>query len=322
MKLSKVIKAGIKYICDKDYRFIINATLGFYNNMADEKYLKSKYKACFKKELNLENPQTFNEKLQWLKLYDRRHIYTSMVDKFTAKEYVSQRIGEEYVIPNVAGPWSSFDEIDFDLLPEQFVLKTTHDCGGVVICKDKKLFNKKKAKKFIEKHLKTDYYLTCREWPYKNVEPRIFAEEYMKDENEKNLSECTAEEQLTDYKFFCFDGKVKALFVATDRSNQYEETKFDFFDEKYNHLDIVQGHPNAKTTPKKPQSFELMKSLASKLSEGIPQVRVDFYQVGNRVYVGELTLFHFSGDVPFQPEEWDYKFGEWIMLPAEKTRND
>ncbi len=323
MILLKIINAGIKYIVDKDYRFIINSTLGLYNNTEDEIYLKRKYKAYMKKELNLDNPQTFNEKLQWLKLNDRKPVYTSMVDKYAAKEYISSRVGDEYVIPAVGGPWKSFDEIDFDKLPEQFVLKTTHDCGGVVICKDKQSFKKIKAKRFLEKHLKKNYYLTCREWPYKNVEPQIFAEMYMKDMNasdEKGASDKNTEEQLTDYKFFCFDGRVEALFVATDRASKSEETKFDFFDADFNRLDIVQGHPNSTNLPNKPQNFEKMKQLAAILSRGIPQVRVDFYEVGAKIYVGELTLFHFGGNVPFRPEVWDYTFGKWIELP-EKIGN-
>lgn len=285
--------------------------------VSDKLWIQIKYLQWFKKLPDLKNPQTFNEKLNWLKLYDRRPEYTTMVDKYEAKQYVSDRIGNEYVIPTVGGPWKSFDEIDFDALPDQFVLKTTHDCGGVVICKDKNTFDKVTAKIFLEKHLKNNYYLTCREWPYKNVEPRIFAEAYMKDETIEERKV----EQLTDYKFFCFDGKVKALFIATDRADETTETKFDFFDSNFIHLDIIQGHPNAAVTPTKPAAFELMKNLASELSKGIPQVRVDFYEVGNRIYVGELTLFHFSGNVPFKPEKWDYEFGSWIELPNRKERD-
>ncbi len=280
----------------------------------DRLYIQMKHLQWFGHLCDFKNPQTFNEKLQWLKLYDRNPVYTTMVDKYEAKKYVSDRIGAEYVIPAVGGPWEKFDEIDFDTLPEQFVLKTTHDCGGVVICKDKTHFDKQKAKQFLEMHLKNNYYLTAREWPYKNVKPRIFAEAYMKDESQAGRQV----EQLTDYKFFCFDGEVKALFIATDRADSSTETKFDFFDAEFNHLEIIQGHPNADFPPQKPAAFELMKQLASVLSKGIPQVRVDFYEVGNRIYVGELTLFHFSGNVPFKPEEWDYTFGSWIKLPEKR----
>ena len=258
-------------------------------------------------KLNVDRPITYNEKLQWLKLNDRNPDYVEMVDKYEAKKYVSSVAGEQYIIPTL-GVWNSFDDIEFDLLPDKFVLKTTHDCGGIKIV-DKSSFNKEEVKAFINKHLQRRYFFEHREWPYKNVKPRIIAEQYMEDEK-------TAE--LRDYKFFCFNGEVKALFIATDRQKPGEEVKFDFFDENFNHLPIKQGHPNAKVPPEKPEKFEEMKMLASKLSENIPHVRVDFYEVNGQVYFGEMTFYHFAGTVPFQPEEWDYKFGEWIKLPEKK----
>ena len=273
--------------------------------LSSKVYLKLKYKACMGKKLNLKNPQTYNEKLQWLKLYDRKDIYTTMVDKYDAKKYVADIIGEEYIIPTL-GVWDKFDDIDFDTLPNQFVLKCTHDSGGLVIVKDKAKLNKVQAKKKIEKSLKTNYYLVGREWPYKNVQPKIIAERYMED---------TETQELRDYKFFCFNGEVKALFVATDRGNMNEETKFDFYDENFNHLPFLNGHPNATKEIKKPINFDKMKGLASKLSNGIPQIRVDFYEIDGEIYFGELTFFHHSGLTPFEPEEWDYWWGNWITLP-------
>ena len=233
-----------------------------------------------------------------------------MADKYEAKKWISDRIGNEYVIPILGGPWNSFDEIDFSKLPNQFVLKTTHDCGGVVICKDKKELNMNQIKIFLEKHLKNNYFLTGREWPYKNIKPRIFAEAYMND----GLTKKNNKEQLTDYKFFCFDGTPKAMFIATDRADETVDTKFDFYDMQFNHLPIIQGHPNSQTSHDKPQNFEKMKKIAGQLSKGVPQLRVDFYEANGKVYVGELTLFHYSGTVPFNPEKWDYIFGEWINL--------
>ena len=259
-------------------------------------------------KLNLKNPRTFNEKLQWLKLHDRKPFYTDMVDKYLAKEYVSKIIGNEYIIPTL-GVWNHFDDIDFERLPNRFVLKCTHDSGGVVICKDKQAFDYKNAEKVLEYSLKQKFYLQTREWPYKNVKPRIIAEEYLEDNELK---------ELRDYKFFCFDGQVKALFVASDRQNKAEETKFDFFDPSYNFLKIVNGHPNSEIPPSKPKNFEKMIELAEKLSKDIPHVRCDFYEVNGKVYFGELTFYHWSGLVPFIPSEWDIVFGSWLKLPTDK----
>lgn len=304
-KLSKVIQ----YIFDRDYRFIKDCRTGKYDHLSDEEFLRRKFYARMKTELNLEQPRTFNEKLQWLKLYDRRPEYTQMVDKLAVKKYVSDRIGEEYVIPTL-GVWERFEDIEFDSLPNQFVLKCTHDSGGLVICKDKSNFSIKKARRKIEKSLRRDFFAVGREWPYKHVPKRIIAEKYMED---------TETGELRDYKFFCFGGEPKALFVATERHTPGEEVKFDFFDADYHHLDLIQGHQNAKIVPKKPQQFELMKELARNLSQDIPHVRVDFYEVNGRAYFGELTFFHFDGVVPFEPSKWDDLFGSWIELPEKRS---
>lgn len=271
----------------------------------DKFYLKLLFWLKMGKKLNLKHPKSYSEKLQWLKLYNRNPLYTSLVDKFLVKEYVSEIIGNQYVIPTL-GVWNKFDDIDFNQLPNQFVLKCTHDSGGLVICKDKSKFDIKKARKKINKSLKCRYYKSYREWPYKDVVPKIIAETYMEDESG----------ELKDYKFFCFDGKVKSLFIASDRQKEDEDTKFDFFDNEYNHLPFTNGHPNAKFLPKKPQMFKEMVNLAEILSEGFPHVRIDLYEVGTKIYFGEMTFFHWSGFVPFNPESWDYKFGEWLQLPS------
>lgn len=272
-------------------------------------YLKILYKYKMRKKLNLINPTTYNEKLQWLKLNDRNPYYSKLVDKFEVKKIVAELIGEEYIVPNL-GVWCKFDAIDFNLLPDQFVLKTTHDSGGVVICRNKENFDIKEAKTKLQHHLKRNYYLNLREWPYKNVTPRIIAEDYLI--NVKN-------QDLKDYKFFCFDGVAKAMFIASERSNPLEETKFDFYDMEFNHLDFTNGHPNAEISQDKPQNFEVMKKLAEKLSESLPHARIDFFEVNGKVYFGEITFFHWSGLVPFKPEKWDAIFGEWLKLP--KKRN-
>lgn len=271
----------------------------------DKEYLKLRFRANMAKKLDLNNPQTYNEKLQWIKLYDRNPLYTKLVDKYEVKPYVAERIGQEYIIPTL-GVWEKVEDIDFESLPNQFVLKCTHDSGGLVICKDKTKLNINEAKQKLNKSLKNNFFYVGREWPYKNVKPRILAEAYMEDKE-------TAE--LRDYKFFCFDGVVKAMFVATERQKEGEEVKFDFYDADYNHLPFRQGHPNAKEPTEKPATYEKMRSLAEMLSQGLPQVRVDLYEVNGKNYFGELTFFHHDGFVEFEPEEWDYTFGSWINLP-------
>lgn len=276
--------------------------------LSDKTFLTLNYRLAFGRWPNVENPQSFNEKLLWLKLYDRRKEYSQLVDKYEVKKYVANLIGEQYLIPTLR-IWDSVEEIDIEGLPDQFVLKCTHDSGSVVICKDKTRFDFQQAVRKLKKKYHKNLYNWAREWVYKNVKPRVIAEQYMEDSKTS---------ELRDYKFFCFDGVVKAMFVATERQKVGEEVKFDFFDPDFNHLPFRQGHPNAKTPPEKPENLEEMKRLAATLSKGIPQVRVDFYEVDGKVYFGELTFSHFAGMVPFNPEEWDYTFGSWIQLP-EKT---
>ncbi len=273
--------------------------------LSDSTLIKLKWKLCMDYPLNLDNPKTYNEKIQWLKLHDRKPVYTTMVDKYEAKKYVAKIIGEEYIIPTIA-VYDRVEDINFDALPDQFVMKCTHDSGGLVICKDKSKLDKEAALKTLNRFLHRRYYYQNREWPYKNVKPRIIVEKYMEDEKTK---------ELRDYKFFCFDGVIKALFIASDRQAKDEVTKFDFFDAEFIHLDIKNGHPNASAPIEKPETFEEMKKLAEKLSQHIPHLRVDFYEVNGKAYFGELTFSHWSGFVPFEPREWDEKFGEWIKLP-------
>lgn len=270
-------------------------------------YLKFRHRLGFWP--NLKNPQRYNEKLQWLKLYDRKPIYTVMVDKVKARDYVASKIGAQYLIPSL-GVWSDPEEIDFDALPNQFVLKCNHNSGtGMCICKDKSQIDISKVKAGLKRGLAEDYFYHGREWPYKDVPRRIIGEKFMIDE---------AEDDLKDYKFFCFDGVVKALFIVADRNKKNKRIKLDWFDANGNHLDMERGYPKAEVPPALPQNFEKMKELASILSEGIPQLRVDFYEVNGQIYFGELTFSPGNGLEPFYPDEWDYKFGEWIVLPDQK----
>ena len=282
------------------------AAYGLFDFLSDEAYLKVMFRIYVGRKLNLDHPKSYNEKLQWLKLYNHRPEYITMVDKYRVRGYIAQTIGEKYLIPLI-GVWDNADEIDFASLPDQFVLKCNHDSGSIVICQDKKTFNIDEAKRKLNNSLKNSNYRKTREWPYKDVKRKIICEKYMED---------SATKELRDYKFFCFDGEIKALFVACDRQKGGESVKFDYFDRDYHHLDMMQDHPLANKVPEKPQCFEEMKKCAEQLSKGIPHVRVDFYEVDGKVYFGELTFFHHSGFVPFKPEEWDYMFGEWLRLPA------
>ncbi len=304
MNIKKIIRCGRLFVFDKNYRTKWLCSRGFYKSMSDERYLKKLYKASMGKPLNLDNPITFNEKLQWLKLYDRKPIYTTMVDKYEAKKYVADIIGEEHIIPTL-GVWDRFEDIDFDSLPNQFVLKCTHDSGGLVICRDKNRLDRKAARKKINAALKRNYYYSSREWPYKDVKPRIIAEQYMEDRSGP----------LPDYKAFSLDGFTRAMAIATERFNKGEETKFDFSNMEFRHLPFTNGHPDSKKDIKRPEAFEKMVELANEFSKGNPPLGVDFYEIDGQVYFGELTFSHWSGMMPFEPEKWDTKFGEWIKLP-------
>lgn len=291
------------------FKFILKLdSLGIFR-LKDITFLKYKYYTKTGNRLNVLEPQTFNEKLQWLKLYDRKEKYTEMVDKYAVKEYVANIIGEEYIIPTL-GIYNNFDEIDLEKLPNKFVIKCTHDSGGLIVCKNKKELDIKRARKKINKSLKTNYYYCGREWPYKNVKPRIIVEKYMEDKKTK---------ELRDYKFFCFNGIPKLMFIATDRGKK--ETKFNYYDLKFNKLEIKQHYPNDDRVIFKPQNFDKMIELSKKLSKGIPHVRVDWYEINGKMYFGELTFYHFSGFEPFKPEEWDYRLGEWLQLPKKEVVN-
>ena len=274
--------------------------------MTDKYYIKVLWKRAMKYELDLNNPVTFNEKLQWLKLHDHNPLYPILVDKYRVKDYVAERIGAEHMIPTLA-VYKSADEIDLDKLPDQFVLKCNHDSGSVVLCRDKSKFDLEAAKKKLDKCMKKNFYWEAREWAYKHVKPVIIAEQYMED---------TKTHDLPDYKFFSFDGEVKALFIATERSNENTETRFDFFDMDFNHINVTNGHPNADILPSKPKCFDQMVAFSKELSKGFPEVRCDFYEVDGKVYFGEYTFYHWGGTTPFKPSDFDKELGQWIKLPS------
>lgn len=272
----------------------------------DKAYLKLIYNVSMGKKLNLDTPQTFNEKLQWLKLYDRNPEYTKMVDKYEVKKYVAEKIGEEYIIPTL-GVWDSFDDIDFDKLPEQFVLKCTHDSGGLVICRDKSKLDIDTVKRKVKRSLNRNYFYSSREWPYKKVKPRIIIEKYMKNNND------TQQSSLNVYKIFCFDGDPK--IIQTIQNDKTELETIDYFDTEWNILDIRQNFPNSKHPLECPKTLHIMLEKARILSRGHAFIRTDFYEIDNRVYFSELTFYSDSGMAKFNPEEWDLKLGEYIKLP-------
>lgn len=280
--------------------FVIRRPWG--NLISDRSYLKIDYFLNLGKKLNLNNPVTFNEKMQWLKLYNRNPIYTTMADKLEVKNYITEKIGDRYVI-KLLGSWDTFDEIDFDLLPEKFVLKTTHGCGGMVICKNKGDLDVEKARKIINKSLKADYFYQGREWPYKNIKKRILAEEYMQDGDSENL---------TVYKIFNLSGIPTIIQVIQDDKTAKET--IDYFDTEWNLLDLKQNFPNSPNHLPKPRTLDDMLELARKLSEGMPFIRTDFYEINGEVYFSEFTFFSDDGFAEFHPGEWDEKLGEKIDL--------
>lgn len=275
-----------------------------FDKLSDESFLKLAYRVHMGRRLNLTNPQRLTEKIQWIKLYDRNPLYVTLSDKASVKEWVNNRIGSNICIPTL-GIWDSFSDIDFSALPDSFVLKCTHDSGSIVIIRDKSQITREQLEKHFARSLGKNMFYWGREFVYKSIHPRIIAEPYMED---------SVYNELRDYKFFCFHGRPRIMFVASERFNEETETRFDFFDMDFNHLKLLNGHPNADTPPAKPRSFELMKQYASVLSEDIPFVRVDYYEINGQLYFGEMTFYHNCGFVGFEPDSWDYEMGSWLSL--------
>ena len=283
----------------------IKYALGF---LPDEAYIQLYYFARFHKLCDLDHPKTYNEKLQWLKLHDRNPAYINMVDKAEAKEIAARTIGKEHIIPTLA-VWDSVADVDLGVLPENFVLKCTHDSEGVVVVPDKDKLDWPAARAKLAEASSRSFYPIGREWPYSGVRPRIIAEPYLEDSHFG---------ELRDYKFFCFDGVPKAMYVASDRGRG--DTKFDYFDMEFNRLNIRQCYPNREGSVERPVTFEEMKEAAKALSKGIPHVRIDFYEVDGRMYFGEYTFYSLSGFAPFDPPEWDEVFGSLLRLPTDRAK--
>ncbi len=302
--MSKGLIKGIKRIAVS----LLGSSLG--KLIPDKLYLKILFKYKMHSPLDFNNPKTFNEKIQWLKIYDRKPLYTKLVDKYEVKSYVAEIIGPEHIVPTL-GIWEKFDDIDFSKLPEQFVLKCTHDSGGLVICHDKKSFDLLSAQKKIEKCMKRNFYWVTREWPYKNVKPRIIAEEYLND-GEHLVPE--------DYKVYCINGEPKYIVVfhgRYDENNRLSETVYNTewnpqnisLDNHFEISDIVEPRPVC---------LDEMLSMSRKLCKGFAQIRVDFYVIKGKVYFGELTLYTAAGLQPMIPETLDQELGELVVLPDKK----
>ena len=273
--------------------------------MTERFHLEMYYLFTKREHLNLDNPRTFNEKLQWLKLYNQVPEYTQLVDKYLVKDWVASKIGEQYIIPTLT-KFDRAEDIDLSVLPSQFVLKCNHDSGSVIICKDKNSFDFEKARAFYKDRLQYDPSKVCGEWVYRDVPRCIIAEQYMEDPENPDLM---------DYKFFCFDGVPHIMYMSRDHAAQCTT---DFFDMDFNRLPIRMQAPPSDVCPDKPKQFEEMKKLASILSQGMPHVRVDFYVINDKIYFGEMTFFHCGGMVTVQPYEWNLKMGDMIKLPQKR----
>lgn len=305
---------GIKNIVKVDYLFLqifiesllfmddekINKKFAFILN--DAEYISQRFQYFIGYRPNLDKPRTFNEKLQWLKLYDYRKEYTQLVDKYLVRQYVKERIGDEYLAP-MLGIWNRFEEIDFEKLPEKFVLKCTHDSGSMVVCKNREKFQKEKVQRFLESRLQMNYFWVGREKPYKDVERKIIAEKFLEGKNGK----------LIDYKFLCANGKTKYIFTCSDRNTE-NGLHVNFYRTDWSPLPFERHYPKQKREIEKPVQLEEMIGLAEKLAEGIKFVRVDFYLIDEKIYFSELTFYPGGGVEEFTPEEWDYELGKIIEI--------
>lgn len=283
MNICSTIKKSLKIILDDKYRFMVFSNLGFYAKMDDKKFLEKKFEAVMGRKLYIDNPKTYNEKLQWLKLYDRNSFYTCLVDKYKVREYISETIGEDYLIP-LLGVWNRPEDINFDLLPKQFVLKCNHNSGlGMCVCINKENINVRKVKKNLKKGMKQNYYLINREWPYKNVDRKIIAEKFIG----------TAERTPDDYKFLVINGEIDSIMICKDRD--LGKPKYYYFDLDWNRLYYQIEEPTSKENIQKPENFEKMVEIVKKLSRDLKTIRIDLYNTNGKIYFGEITFFNSSG---------------------------
>ena len=309
-RIKRILSDPSKYL---SFRYILNNVINgrlflFWMLISkwipyDELYIRVFYRLAMQEPLDLKGPVTYTQKIQWLKMHNNNLIYTRMVDKYAVKEMIAKELGQQYVIP-LLGVWDDFDAIDFGKLPNQFVLKTTHDSGNVLVCKDRRHFDIAKAKKKFSQALKTNYFFKSREYPYKNAVPRIIAEKYMHDKTQ---------EELTDYKFFCFHGEPRILQII---SNKGVGKKVNCYDMEFNLLSLATDLSGINDTLTKPDNFCEMVDIARKLSKGLIHVRVDLYSINGQVFFGEYTFHNGGGIVNFNPPEWNKILGDMIVLPT------
>lgn len=305
MNLKEVLVKGEKFLRNENYRRLVLASKGWYDHLPDKEYVQMMYPLIMKKQINLENPKTFNEKIQWLKLYDHRPEYTMLVDKYKVREYIAENFGEQYLIP-LLGEWDDPEEIDFAVLPEKFVLKCNHNSGlGMCICRDKSKLNIEKVRIELRKGLKEDFYLKGREWPYKNVPRKILCEKYMTDRDKT---------ELVDYKVHNFNGIPQFILVCSNRFSE-DGLHEDFYTIDWEKMPVKR--PEAPTTEeiKKPLNLQRMLEISKQISAGYPFMRTDFYEINGKLYFGEITLYPASGWDEFEPDEYDMIFGNMLTLP-------
>lgn len=274
---------------------------GGLNWLNTKSYISIAYKLTFGRKLRWDNPETYTEKINWCKLHWYNPLVEKCVDKYDVREYVELKIGKQY-LNEVYGVWNTYEEINFEELPEQFVIKVTNGSGDVYLCSDKKKLDEREMKKRLDRYRRHNVFYANREWPYLAANRRYIAEKLIKSADGKAIK---------DYKIFCFYGEPKFCFVGSDRDT---EVKFDFFDNDWNYIPVRNGHDHKNPLPERPQYWSEMLEVAAKLSEDFPHVRVDLYEEEGKVYFGELTFFHFGGFVKFEPDSFDYEFGKLFDL--------
>ena len=271
--------------------------------MPDSLFAKLSYRGIMGEKLNLHNPVTFNEKLQWLKVYDHRKEYSSYVDKLEAKKVIGDKIGVEHIVP-ILGVWDNAEKIDFNSMPDQFVLKCNHDQGSVILVHDKNTIDKSSIITTLNRKLKKNAYYGTREYPYKNICPKIFAEKYLGN-------------NIIDYKFYCFNGEPRFLYCGQGLTEDHS-LKIDFYDLDWNVMPFYRTDYKRLGNIEKPSCLKEMIEIARKLSKEVPFVRIDLFEIENTVYFSEFTLCPASGFMPFEPPKYDKIVGEWLVLPNEK----